>query len=400
VGAVQKLATVVIVGLVALATVLVLYLADESNRIKAEEKSQQHDAIERAIANYVSLCLACHGPAGEGYTAPGEARTGRIGAALGGINTSLNQQGINARGTPYPGGVAARATVISDTIHNGLPGSEPGTYRMPPWSESKGGPLNDAQIEELVTMIQHVDWNEVYNHAIEVYGGYPTAPPAATEAPQNATPQPSGTPTTTGATQTVELHDIFFDPKEITIPANTEVTITLVNKGAAPHTFDIDALNVHSGEVAPGATTTVTINAPAGDYDFYCAIPGHKEAGMVGTLHVVEGAAAPANESQGPPPTEGAPPASQAPIEVDMVDIAFAPAEITIPANTDVTINLVNKGSAVHTFDVDELNVHSGEYAGGQTGTVTINAAPGEYEYYCAVPGHKQAGMVGKLIVK
>jgi uncharacterized cupredoxin-like copper-binding protein len=31
---------------------------------------------------------------------------------------------------------------------------------------------------------------------------------------------------------------------------------------------------------------------------------------------------------------------------------------------------------------------------------VTINAAPGEYEYYCAVPGHKQAGMVGKLIVK
>ena len=44
-GAVQKLATVVIVGLVALATVLVFYLADESNRIKAEESAQDHDAI-------------------------------------------------------------------------------------------------------------------------------------------------------------------------------------------------------------------------------------------------------------------------------------------------------------------------------------------------------------------
>jgi nitrite reductase (NO-forming) len=65
-----------------------------------------------------------------------------------------------------------------------------------------------------------------------------------------------------------------------------------------------------------------------------------------------------------------------------------------------VTVNLVNKGAAVHTFDIDALNVHSGEYTSGQTGSVTINAPPGEYEYYCAVPGHKQAGMVGKLIVK
>ncbi|MEA2529691.1 MAG: hypothetical protein QOG89_1335, partial [Thermomicrobiales bacterium] len=82
------------------------------------------------------------------------------------------------------------------------------------------------------------------------------------------------------------------------------------------------------------------------------------------------------------------------------VDIAFSPKEITIPANTDVVVNLVNKGVTVHSFDIDALNVHSGQYTGGQTGTVTINAAPGEYEYYCAIPGHKPAGMVGKLIVQ
>jgi plastocyanin/mono/diheme cytochrome c family protein len=286
VGAVQKLATVVIVGLVALATVLVLYLADENNRINAEAQAQQDDAIERATANYLSLCLPCHGPAGEGYLGPGEAGTGRIGAPLGGNTyaTLQNQQGIQANGSPVPGGVAARATVISQTIHDGRL-----NVGMPAWGEANGGPLNDSQIEELVTMIQHVDWNKVYNEAVATAGGYPTANPTDPRKTPTATPG-GATPTpTTGTTPpgpSVALHDIFFDPKEITIQANTAVKITLTNDGAGPHTFDIDALNVHSGEIAPGATATVTVNAAPGQYQYYCAIPGHKEAGMVGTLTV------------------------------------------------------------------------------------------------------------------
>jgi plastocyanin len=85
---------------------------------------------------------------------------------------------------------------------------------------------------------------------------------------------------------------------------------------------------------------------------------------------------------------------------VEMIDINFNPKELTIPANTDVTINLVNKGVTAHNFNIDQLNVHSGDYSAGQTGTVTINAAPGTYEYYCSIPGHKEAGMVGTLTVQ
>jgi plastocyanin/mono/diheme cytochrome c family protein len=287
VGAVQKLATVVIVGLVALATVLVLYLADENNRIAAEEQSQQDDAIERATANYLSLCLRCHGPAGEGYLTPGEAGTGRIGAPLGGntFATLQNQQGIQADGSPVPGGVDARATVISQTIHDGRL-----NVGMPAWGEANGGPLNDAQIEELVTMIQHVDWNKVYNEAVATAGGYPTANPTDPRKTPTATPGAgAASPTPTGATPpgpTVTMVDIGFQPTAITIPANTDVTINLVNTGSSVHTFDIDALNVKSGDVAGGSTKTIVVNAPAGTYQFYCAVPGHKEAGMVGTLTV------------------------------------------------------------------------------------------------------------------
>ena len=84
---------------------------------------------------------------------------------------------------------------------------------------------------------------------------------------------------------TVKLEDIFFDPKELTIPANTPIEFDLPNVGASPHDFSIDALKV-SVPVEPGDTGSVTINAPAGTYEYYCNVPGHKEAGMVGTLIV------------------------------------------------------------------------------------------------------------------
>jgi uncharacterized cupredoxin-like copper-binding protein len=88
------------------------------------------------------------------------------------------------------------------------------------------------------------------------------------------------------AAPTIEMVDIAYNPNQITIPANTDVTLTLKNSGQLPHTFDIDALNIHSDQVQPGQTATVKINAAAGSYQFYCREPGHKEAGMVGTLTV------------------------------------------------------------------------------------------------------------------
>jgi Cu-Zn family superoxide dismutase len=85
---------------------------------------------------------------------------------------------------------------------------------------------------------------------------------------------------------TVTAHDIFFDPKEITIPADTDVTIIIPNNGAALHDFVIDELGIDAGDIPPGETVEVVINAPAGEYEYYCSVPGHKAAGMWGTLIV------------------------------------------------------------------------------------------------------------------
>lgn len=86
--------------------------------------------------------------------------------------------------------------------------------------------------------------------------------------------------------------------------------------------------------------------------------------------------------------------------DVEMIDIAFDPVEITIAAGTDVTVNLTNLGNLPHSFVVPDLGVNSGVFDSGQNGMATINAEPGEYQFICDVPGHAEAGMVGVLIVQ
>jgi nitrite reductase (NO-forming) len=110
---------------------------------------------------------------------------------------------------------------------------------------------------------------------------------------QDATPTPlsgaSSGPTASPGNPSgpvIDLVDIAFNPRGFSIPANTPTVVTLVNQGAVVHNFTIDELNVHSGDMQPGQSTTVTIDAPAGTYTYYCAIPGHRAAGMVGTLTV------------------------------------------------------------------------------------------------------------------
>ena len=83
----------------------------------------------------------------------------------------------------------------------------------------------------------------------------------------------------------VESYDIYFEPKELSIAANTDVTVQLPNEGVTLHNFSIDELGI-SVDIDPGATQETVINATAGTYEYYCNVPGHKEAGMRGTLTV------------------------------------------------------------------------------------------------------------------
>jgi glucose/arabinose dehydrogenase/plastocyanin len=110
----------------------------------------------------------------------------------------------------------------------------------------------------------------------------PAEPTAAATA--EGTEEPTAEATDEASAE-VDMVDIAFRPDRLTLAADTPSDVTLVNSGAALHTFVIDELGIKV-ELQPGNEGSVTIDAPAGRYTFYCDVPGHREAGMEGTLTV------------------------------------------------------------------------------------------------------------------
>ncbi len=64
-----------------------------------------------------------------------------------------------------------------------------------------------------------------------------------------------------------------------------EVALTLVNEGAGVHNLVIEELGEEPvAEAQPGETVEGDTTLKPGTYTYYCSIPGHREAGMEGTL--------------------------------------------------------------------------------------------------------------------
>jgi plastocyanin len=82
---------------------------------------------------------------------------------------------------------------------------------------------------------------------------------------------------------------LAYDKKTLSAKAG-KVTITMTNMSPVGHNITIQQGT--SGSVLGatptfnGGTKSVTVNLTAGTYTFFCSVPGHRAAGMVGTLTV------------------------------------------------------------------------------------------------------------------
>ena len=86
-------------------------------------------------------------------------------------------------------------------------------------------------------------------------------------------------------------------------------------------------------------------------------------------------------------------------IEVDATSFEFDPDEITVTAGEDVAIVLTSD-DLLHDFTIDGIDVHVTADR-GETAEGGLRAdEPGEYTYYCTVPGHRGGGMEGTLVVE
>lgn len=77
-----------------------------------------------------------------------------------------------------------------------------------------------------------------------------------------------------------------FEQSELRVRAGQLVAFRLDNNDGGHHSFDIDELNVHAPMPINSPGIAIFTPQTGGRYTFYCAIPGHTEAGMVGTLIV------------------------------------------------------------------------------------------------------------------
>jgi uncharacterized cupredoxin-like copper-binding protein len=123
--------------------------------------------------------------------------------------------------------------------------------------------------------------------------------------------------------------------------------------------------------------------------------------------------------SSGPEPLE---------VSLQASEFRFEPATIEVMAGQQVTVMMQNMGTVEHDFVIQEIPVeqttaesepeatgmaghtmdetamepaiHMGAMAGMTDSVTFVPTKPGTYEFFCAVAGHKEAGMVGTLMVR
>ena len=121
----------------------------------------------------------------------------------------------------------------------------------------------------------------------------PTASTPAKKTPKatTGTPAPPSSPAA-AATTTLKLAanpagQLAYDTKQLSAKAG-KVTIDMTNMSPVEHDVAVAQGTTVVGQtpVFTGGSKAVTLTLKPGTYTFYCTVPGHRQAGMEGTLTV------------------------------------------------------------------------------------------------------------------
>jgi uncharacterized cupredoxin-like copper-binding protein len=115
----------------------------------------------------------------------------------------------------------------------------------------------------------------------------PATPPTAT----TGTPAPPSSPAAAPATPLTLAANpegqLSYNTKQLSAKAGP-VTITMTNMSPVEHNVTVAQGSTILGATPTfqGGSKTLTLNLKPGTYTFYCSVPGHRQAGMEGTLTV------------------------------------------------------------------------------------------------------------------
>lgn len=118
-----------------------------------------------------------------------------------------------------------------------------------------------------------------------------SAPGTATTSGSGASATPAATPG--GATQTLSLAantegQLKYNTTSLTAKAG-KISIAFTNMAPLPHNVTVASSSgavVGATPTFQGSSRMLLLNLKSGTYKFYCTVPGHRGAGMEGTLTV------------------------------------------------------------------------------------------------------------------
>lgn len=121
-----------------------------------------------------------------------------------------------------------------------------------------------------------------------------TSSASTPEAPAATTPSTSSSgPSSTGSASALSLAAspsgaLEYNTKSLTAKAG-KVTIAFTNASPLEHNVSVETSGgqtVGSTPTFKGGSKTLSLNLKPGIYKFFCSVPGHRQAGMEGTLTV------------------------------------------------------------------------------------------------------------------
>lgn len=123
-----------------------------------------------------------------------------------------------------------------------------------------------------------------------------TSSAASSPAVTSSAPTTSSSPSRAGAAASASLAvaadpsgQLKFTKSSLTAEAG-KVTIRFTNNSSVAHNLTIQQASsgsmVGATPTVTGGTKTLTVTLKAGTYTFFCSVPGHRDAGMKGTLSV------------------------------------------------------------------------------------------------------------------
>lgn len=173
-------------------------------------------------------------------------------------------------------------------------------------------------------------------------------------------------------------------------------TIRVTNRGVLTHTFTVRewGIDIELPTLQPVDIVVPSNLQPGSEFTFLCSEPGHQANGQEGTVRIVSPEEILANAARDPAGESG----SRVVVET-RDDFTWSPNAIEVGPGEFIEVR--NPGVLEHHFVVDAWDINVTVSSGESTLVqVPADVQEGEvYTFYCSVPGHAPAGMVGTITI-